>query len=234
MNGKRRTTEDFINDSQLIHGDKYEYSKSIFTKRKSKVIIICPIHGEFEQTACSHLSGKGCDKCAHEKLDGKRRKPLNEFIKEALIIHSNVYDYSKSNYTNWRNKVEIICPKHGSFFQSPHNHLKGHGCNKCRGGISKPEIELTNFIKSFYKGIVLNNDRTVLKPNELDIYLPEINLAIEYNGEYWHSISQSKVNRDDKSYRCLLKGITLIHIEEVDWKANKKYIMHNLKNLILE
>lgn len=75
----------------------------------------------------------------------------------------------------------------------------------------------------------MNNDRSVLKPNELDIYLPEINLAIEYNGEYWHSISQSKVNRDDKSYRCLLKGITLIHIEEVDWKANKKYIMHNLK-----
>ena len=72
------------------------------------------------------------------------------------------------------------------------------------------------------------------KAKELNISLPEINLAIEYNGEYWHSISQSNANRDDKSYRCLLKGITLIHIEEVDWRTNKKYIMHNLKNLILE
>ena len=69
MNGKRRTAEDFINDSQLIHGDKYEYSKSIFTKRKSKVIIICPIHGEFEQTPHSHLNGHHCRKCSMMNKD---------------------------------------------------------------------------------------------------------------------------------------------------------------------
>ena len=69
MNGKRRTTEDFINDSQLIHEDKYEYSKSIFTKRKSKVIIICPIHGEFEQTPHSHLNGHHCRKCSMMNKD---------------------------------------------------------------------------------------------------------------------------------------------------------------------
>ena len=65
-------------------------------------------------------------------MNGKRRT-TEDFINDSQLIHGDKYDYSKSNYTNWRNKIEIICPKHGSFFQSPHNHLKGHGCNKCRG-----------------------------------------------------------------------------------------------------
>ena len=79
MNGKRRTTEDFINDSKLIHGDKYEYSKSIFTKRKSKVIIICPIHGEFEQIINGHLRGNDCYKCSgSERITDEIAKELSK------------------------------------------------------------------------------------------------------------------------------------------------------------
>ena len=231
---KRRTTIDFIADSILIHGDTYDYSKSIFTRRKDKVTIICKTHGEFQQSACGHLRGSGCDKCAHNNLDKKRTKSIEQFLNDASLHHKNKYNYSKVIYKNWVKKVEIICSKHGSFFQSPHNHLKGHGCNKCRGGISKAEIEITEFLKRFYRGPVINNDRSVLKPSELDIYLPNCNLAIEYNGEYWHSISKSKLDREDKSYLCLLKGITLIHIEDKEWKKDRTEILEIIKQLILE
>lgn len=231
---RNRTTEEFIQESKEIHGEKYEYLKSEYSKRKSKVIITCKIHGDFNQTACSHLSGSGCDKCAHDKLDNRRRKNIGTFINESNEIHKNHFNYSKVNYINWNTKVEILCPSHGSFFQSPHNHIKGHGCNKCRGHVSKPEIEITKFIKSIYNGSIINNNRNILKPKEIDIYLPELNLAFEFNGEYWHSLSKNKNGREDKTYNCMMKGITLIHIEDVDWKKNKKMVLQNIKELITE
>ena len=55
----------------------------------------------------------------------------NIFIEKARQIHNDKYDYSKVNYVNSRTKVCIICPTHGEFWQTPHNHLKGYGCAEC-------------------------------------------------------------------------------------------------------
>lgn len=59
------TVEEFTKKSNLIHGNKYDYSKTIYRNREEKVTIICPTHGEFNQTAGGHLNGKGCPKCIH-------------------------------------------------------------------------------------------------------------------------------------------------------------------------
>ena len=121
-------TKEFIRRAREIHGDKYDYSKVIYTKSKEKVIIICPIHGEFEQMADNHLRGSGCPKCA-----GTEKKTTEQFIQEAIKIHGIRYDYSKVNYINANTKVCIICPEHGEFWQEPHSHLNGNGCGKCVG-----------------------------------------------------------------------------------------------------
>lgn len=122
-----KSTEEFINEANLIHNNKYNYDKTIYTRASEKVIITCPEHGDFEQKADIHLRSKGCAKC------GKVYVPSNkEFIERANKLHSNKYDYSKVSYTNMRSLITITCPIHGTFEQTPVNHLKSSsGCPSC-------------------------------------------------------------------------------------------------------
>ena len=78
MISKFLTTEEFIRRSKEIHGDKYDYSKTNYIDNKSKVTIICPIHGEFEQIAAEHLRGHGCSKCYCSKLENLMRSFLEK------------------------------------------------------------------------------------------------------------------------------------------------------------
>lgn len=127
--GKRLTTKIFIARAKEIHGDKYDYSEVEYVNYKTKVKIICPIHGEFWQTPREHLNGNGCQKCS-----GVQRMNTDLFIQRAIEVHGDTYDYSKVKYTNNRTKVCIICPVHGEFWQSPDSHLLGCGCPKCHRG----------------------------------------------------------------------------------------------------
>lgn len=129
---KKITTEEFIKRSRKIHGDKYDYSKVEYVNSQTKVCIICPEHGEFWQIPNSHLLGFGCAKCAKKKLGETFKKTTEQFIEEANIVHDGKYDYSKSDYKGKDIKVCIICPEHGEFWQTPHNHLNGAGCPKCK------------------------------------------------------------------------------------------------------
>ena len=123
--------DDFIKKAIVIHGDKYDYSKVNYTKAREHVIIICKIHGEFEQTASCHVTGDGCRKCGFEKTSQQRNSNTIEFIQKAIITHGDKYDYSKVNYTKARKNVIIICKIHGEFEQTPNKHLRPSGCNNC-------------------------------------------------------------------------------------------------------
>ena len=65
--GKRKTTEQFIAEAKAVHGSKYDYSKVEYKNNKTKVCIICHIHGEFLQVPKDHLDGIGCKKCGRLK-----------------------------------------------------------------------------------------------------------------------------------------------------------------------
>ena len=123
---KKKTQEEFINDSKLIHGDKYDYSKVIYKNNREKVIIICKIHGEFLQSPDSHIHNHGCIKCSK-----KYNYSTKDWIEKAKEIHENKYDYSKVEYKNSKEKVLITCLKHGDFLQNTTSHLNGNGCSKC-------------------------------------------------------------------------------------------------------
>lgn len=128
---KKLTTEEFIERAKKIHGNKYDYSKVNVVKAHEKVLIICPIHGEFLMTPSNHLSSQGCPKCRYVAVSEKLSDNKDSFCEKAKIIHGNKYDYSKLNYANNRTKVCIICPIHGEFWQSPNKHLMGQGCPYC-------------------------------------------------------------------------------------------------------
>lgn len=138
----RLTTEEYIKKARQKHGNRYDYSKTVYVRSRDKVTIICPKHGQFEQQAASHLMGSGCPVCQkewsvkhktnHAAATRKARgMTTEEWIRRAKEIHGDKYDYSQTVYVNSRTDVTIICPKHGPFTQKADSHLRGCGCKKC-------------------------------------------------------------------------------------------------------
>ena len=234
-NRKKQTTEQFIEKAKEIHGDKYVYSKTKYVNCHTKVCIKCPEHGEFWQMPYSHLNGQGCPHCGKLKLRETYQLSTDEFVQRAREIHGDKYDYSKVRYVNYKTKVEIICPKHGSFWQTPACHFKCDGCPTCKGesSVSKQELGLVEYMKSIYNGIINLNDRQLINPLELDMYLPFDNIAIEYNGLYWHS--SMKINKTyhlNKTELCESKGVKLIHIFEDEWHYKQDIVKSRLKSIL--
>lgn len=126
------STEEFIRRARKVQGEKYDYSKTVYNGCRETVTIICPIHGEFEQMACVHLQGYGCQKCGVESQTQQRAKTTQQFIEEARRIYGDRYDYSLVNYVNSDTPVKVICPKHGVFKIRPSKHINAQqGCHKC-------------------------------------------------------------------------------------------------------
>lgn len=125
-------TYEFIEKSKRLHGNKYDYSKVNYISSNEKVIIICPIHGEFEITPNSHLNGRGCRICGIQQRSATQSKSTEEWIKQAKEKHGDKYDYSKVEYINNKTKVCVICPIHGEFWINPYKHIsRGDGCSEC-------------------------------------------------------------------------------------------------------
>ncbi len=148
----QHSTSQFIEKAIKKHGNKFDYSKVIYTGSHNKVCIICSEHGEFFQKATNHLTGNGCKKCAYKYSHGKYRLTSFEtFLSQAKRIHGDKYDYSKTEWKNTYTKIKITCPIHGEFIQIPQNHIRLKcGCRKCGRLIAKSKVNKYNteyFIK---------------------------------------------------------------------------------------
>ena len=145
---KKITTKEFIERANLIHNNKYDYSKVNYTHSQEKVIIICPTHGEFTQTAGNHIvKSSGCRLCGREISRSKHTLNTKEFIKKAIGVHGEKYDYTSTKYINNKTKVKIICLIHGAFEQIPKAHLRGQNCSKC----TDQTLTTSEFIKKALK-----------------------------------------------------------------------------------
>lgn len=159
---KRKTLEDFVLQAEVKHKSRYDYSKVDYVNGTTKIEIICSEHGSFFQTPESHLSGRGCNECSGTKLNTK-----DHFIKNATAMHGDTYSYIKTDYVNSTTKVEIICGKHGAFFQAPKKHVLGQGCKKCGGKILKTTSEFVSeasmLHKNKYNYMNYKNDSTKIE-----------------------------------------------------------------------
>ena len=291
---KKITTEIFIERSKQVHGDKYDYSKVIYTNNRTNIIITCKIHGDFLQNPANHMLGKGCKKCANDNLflssdnvinniiekygdnyDYSKAKYVNSqsmieigchkhgFFKKnywghmrskgcpkciqniklnkfnsnfnnIVIEKDSIYSYSKVVYKGSKQKIEIVCPKHGSFWQTPNNHLsKNQNCPKCMNyGSSNKEIELFNFI-NIYKNNTTQSNKNILGRKEIDIYIPELKIGIEYNGLYWHSdLYKNRLYHLNKLKLANSNNIKLIQIFEDEWMYKQDIVKSRLLNII--
>lgn len=175
------TIEDFIAKARKIHGDRYDYSKTVYRGTREKLIITCPVHGDFEQLPWSHVGMRcGCPRCSSRALMG-----CNEFIRRALEIHGDRYDYSKVVYKGLHRHITITCKIHGDFEVSPANHLWDRGgCPICKS--SKGELSIKRYLENSNIPFVQNKrfgDCRNKNPLPFDFYLPDYDICIEYDGE---------------------------------------------------
>lgn len=126
--GKKLTTAGFIERAQAVHGDRYDYSDVVYTGAMDKVTIRCSVHGPFEQIAVDHVRGRGCSAC-----NERQTHTIDTFTVKAIAQHGDKYDYSLVRYVNVNTKVDIICPVHGVFQQTPKDHMRKYGCPACGG-----------------------------------------------------------------------------------------------------
>lgn len=183
------TRDKFIQQCIKKHGGyySYEFIPDKF-KKKDKITIVCPKHGKIQTTGDTHLGkGCGCAKCKIDKITSITRSNKTDFIKKANDIHKFKYNYNNVVYTNAITNVEIVCPKHGTFFQTPDVHLRGSGCSGCINSIRCKDIEQSlikhNIIyvrEKKFDGCVGTGNRLL----RFDFFIPQYSLAIEYDGPH--------------------------------------------------
>ena len=160
------------------------------------------------------------------------------------LINKGYYDkgYRYLMYCG-NNKHKLYCPKCDQsfmidsddhfYYRNIHKQEICTNCNPIQKSYSVGEKELLDYVSSIYSGTIVENDRSVINPYELDIYLPDLHLAIEYNGLYWHSDEQKPNNYHRmKSDLCKEKGVHLIHVFEDDWVNKQSIIKSVISNFV--
>ena len=221
---KTSTFEEFVNKANLKHNNCYDYSNVNYINAKTSVDIICIKHGAFTQNPNNHLNGYGCYACGIDRFTTSNE----EFVNKANFIHNNLYDYTNVNYINSKTYVDIICKKHGVFKQTPDGHIQEQGCPKCH--LSKGEIKISNFLNQHnIEYIPQKTFEGCISKRKLpfDFYLPEKNIAIEYDGEHHFirneffggnkELELSKIRDEIKDNYCKNNSINLIRIPYYDF-----------------
>jgi very-short-patch-repair endonuclease len=220
---QRSSTEEFILKAKEIHGNKYDYSRVEYINLKTKVTIICKDHDDFMQTAGDHLQGYGCNKCGRNNTSEKQKGSIEEFISKSKNVHGDKYDYSKVIYNNAREKIEIICKKHGKFLQIPDAHVRGVGCPFC---VNKTEAKLYEKLVLVYPTLITQFKqewckRVMCLP--FDFCIPESKIIIELDGpQHFQQISnwtfpEEQLENDKYKEKCANdNGYSIIRIIQED------------------
>jgi hypothetical protein len=220
-----KCSKDKIEQSNIKKFGTKNYFQSEEGKLKIKNIII-------EKFGVDNISK--LENIKQKKLETKEKSDFLKYKEFYLTKNLNLVKCDKNQKT-----YTFFCKKCKKEYTISYNLLKNRRysktkictfCNPINKNISGLEIELVNFIRENYYGKILEN-RKIINPYELDIYLPDLKLAFEFNGLYWHNeLNKPNNYHRMKSDLCIEKGIQLIHIWEDEW-LNKKEIV---KSIILD
>lgn len=236
---KRRKYSDrqsFLAHAITMHGNTYDYSRVQYLGSSQKVEIICNKHGSFWQKPDQHSQGRGCQQCRYDTLRSKFQKPANTYFEQAKAVWGGSFDYTESVYAGARAKLDVRCVQHDLVCpQGAFDHLKGlNPCPKCNHMKSAPEDAVADYLARFTT--VERRNRTLIGPKELDIYLPEHKLAVEFCGMYWHSHGdkdderKNKQRHAQKHHLCEAKGVRLITLYETEWAERPSTVKRLLRN----
>ena len=236
---KRRTYEEYLDEFNKIHHNKYIYKLPFTFKNQHDYIeFYCPICKVWRKTIVqSHLRGVNCIGCANRKMRLNKSKGKEEFIKECNDLYgTELYDYSEFDYINYDTRGKIKCKICGNYFwQSPNKHLSGHGCHYCKSSFLERKIlkllKENNIEFETEKTFdFLKNNNSILR---LDFYLPRYNIAIECQGSqhfeqnhFFESLDKTK----DRDYRklelCKENNIKILYY--TDYQKSDEFLGEHL------
>ena len=220
------TNEEFLRRCKEIHGNRYKYLDG-YKGGKIKIRIECQEHGIFLQAAGKHLIGQNCPKCAMISGKNKSKKTNDQFIKDAIKLHGNKYDYSRVNYINAKTKVIICCKDCNKFFdQTPNSHLGKRGCPTCKSLTKEKLLEKVREIHEDKYEYILEKEIVHMRDN-IKIRCKECNITFEQNVNnhlrgYGHSVCGMKkagINKR-KSFEQFSEEATNIHGNKFEYNKD--------------
>jgi hypothetical protein len=232
LSNNQKFSYDYIKEQVEKRG--YTLLSTDYKNANEKIEMLCNNGHKFQMKYGNFQQGQRCSIC-----NGGIRLSY-EYVKN--FIENKGYKLLSTEYKNVGTKLKMICDN-GHKCNITFNHFQqGHRCPVCFSlqSFSRPEKEIVKFIKSFYNNSILENDRSVIKNPitskmlELDVYLPDVNKAIEFNGIYWHSSVYACFKDQEKIKQCKEKTIDLLVVDEKNWIQDKQSCLENIRQFILE
>jgi Ackermannviridae homing endonuclease len=211
--------EKIRNDNLEKYGIEHMFqSEEIKDKIKNTNLVKYGVNTPSKSKEIKDKISKSVLKTLHKKMF--ENKKLLEITKDEFILKCEIcnksYNINKILYYKRNETDTTLCTN----------------CNPVNSySISGKELKLSEFIKDNYNGKIIKNSRNIISPYELDIYIPDLNLAFEFNGVYWHNeLYKSKDYHKMKTDLCLENNIELFHIWEDDWNYNKDLVKSMILN----
>lgn len=251
VQSRRLNPAEFLRRAEERHPGRFDYGKTQYVNMTTKVTVTCRDHGDFQISPIKLVhSGQGCPDCGalsrgYQKdmaacrvasAASKRERTTETYVSRARGIHGSAYEYDVSSLSGMAGFVRIKCQRHGWVeVHAGHHIYNGHGCPRC-GQKSAPEDAIAAYLSRFTT--VVQRDRTLIAPKEIDIYLPEHRLAVEFCGMYWHSHGdrdderKNKLRHAEKHRLCAEKGVRLITLYETEWAERPETVRRMLRNAV--
>ena len=207
----RKLSYDYI--KKCIEKENYTLLSDTYTNSRSDILIKCPKGHEYKTKWNIFQQNHRCPICMNQKLS-------YDYIKD--YIEKENYTLLSDVYINANTKLHLKCPKGHEYEVKWNDFQQGQRCPVCNNNTSKGEVEVQDFIDSLGYNIIKNDRTQIVNPNternlELDIWIPDKNKAIEYNGTYWHSMLERKKCDRIKADQCKQKGIDLLIVHDHNW-----------------
>ena len=231
----KMTTKEFIVKANYIHNNYFLYDKTEYKGANEKIVVTCPIHGDFEVKANNHLNGANCKQCQLEKrqhqinklpkVNAATVKLTQEQVIERIKKYHSDYGFDKLKYVNYRIPIILTCPIHGDFSIAPSKALIGRGCRHCARNMPKnTEIFIKeskeihqegtfDYSMCEYKSI---HTKVTLKCNKCGaIFKVEPSNHLTYK----HGCPCCKISKLEREIKILLEAnnINFIQQKQFDW-----------------
>lgn len=239
-----------VEEDSKVEYTSFEELEKAFNNGIKGATVICPDCGEKKvikgRQNLYHFIKNGninhnlrCRGCAISK--GKKEENLKRLINDSNRLYKCHFkegqeykgaDLEKRGYL--RNKYIFVCDTCNQEFQDYFTANSVTMCPYCyphQTTTSQYESYILDYVKSIYKGNIIRNDRRLISPYELDIYIPNLKLAVEFDGLYWHSFKSPDYHLN-KTLMCEDLGIKLIHINSDDYFLRKDFIESILRDNI--
>lgn len=231
--GKHKHTYDEVKEYMSQFG--YTPISKTYENTKTILDIMCPEGHIYKARFNDFKTGNRCHKCSYIRMS-KRMTFTYEYVKEC--IENEGYKLLSKTYKNSYTKLNLECPKGHKFKKALSAFQQGHRCPKCICKYSKMEKEMVDIVKKYYDGTIVENDRTIVRNPitkhmlELDVYLPDLEKAIEFNGMYWHNNDYMKLKDQMKIDQCNELSIDLLVIQEKDWITDRMKCQEIIKTYL--